>query len=295
MGRKKITLDNKNCTFSDEEYKRLNNELLERMRGIFTHGFSIISMVGLLWTITATLIANYNLKDNLCGSDATFFFAGLVVFLFGAPSFVLYPFSVKYRDNLRVIANLSSYIKVFFEYPLLLGKHDTNGKNAPRMSWETMHCGAKYGVKKLFGFEYGAAAIVSDILAALSFIYILSLGRDTNGFIAFLVFGIVYLIFLTYTTIMVCLNSRSTEPLFTYNKEYFLVYLSEATESGFLSKDEAIFCIKNQIKTLMRDSYVSNNLRKSKRKNLYDIYFNEGISKYKSYVRKNSEFRSMNF
>lgn len=279
----KIFIDNKDSKFSLYEYERLNNELLERMRGIFTHGFTLISMVGLLWTITATLMSNFHSQESTNGFDeAQLIFAGLIVFLFGVPVVVLYPFSVKYRDNLRVISSLSAYIKVFYEFPMLLGKYDhimidENNNKIPfksRMGWESTHCSAKYGIKRLFGFEYGCAAIVSSILSLLSFIHFYTLTKFSYEYIAFFVCSLIYLIFLTFVTVIICFNSRTTKPLNDYSEEYFLLYLSEAEKTNLMSNDEVRYCIKHQIINIVRDTCVSENLS-SRKKSIKQFFSNK--------------------
>lgn len=263
MGEKCQNVENKvtPCNFKSDEYHRVNDELLERMRGIFTHGFSLITMVGLLWTITATLMSNFDFARLLGEKSQTFLFAGLIIFLLGTPVVILYPFSVKYRDNLRVISNLGAYTKVFFEYPFLLKKIETKTETqSPMMAWETLHCGAKYGIKKMFGFEYLAAAIISDILVIISCSYFLSIKWNTYFFI----FSIIYFVLLVFITIIIALNSRTTHPLESYGKEYFLVYLAEAVRWGFLSEKEAEFCKNHQIDEIRRDIMVSKKLKNKK-------------------------------
>ena len=282
-----IEIDSSNCKFDISEYNRLNNELLERMRGIFTHGFTLISMVGLLWTITATLITRLSIDSQ--SNSGYIIFAGLIVFLFGAPVVVLYPFSVKHQDNLRLISNIGAYTKVFFEYPRLLGKFDYKSTatgnliKQPRMSWESIHCGAKYGIKRLFSFEYGASSIISIILSAISLWYFSLVGKSICGRIWFLILGSLYLIFLMVLTVLICLNSRTSSPLENYSREYFLVYLAEAEKSNYLSAEETDFCIRHQRYILRRDEIVKQNFSKKSKKDKEFYYFLDK-TKYNEYV-----------
>ena len=60
----------KKFCFDMDEYHRVNDELLERMRSVFSHGFSLVSMVGILWTFTATLMSNFS--QNISSQENRF-------------------------------------------------------------------------------------------------------------------------------------------------------------------------------------------------------------------------------
>lgn len=104
-----------------KEYERLNTEMMQRMKNLFSQGFTLLTVVGVMWTLASTVC--FKCFDNPFTSEnfpLTLGYFFITILLFGIPGLFTFPFSVKHHDNLRAVASISAYIKVCFSNCLRL-------------------------------------------------------------------------------------------------------------------------------------------------------------------------------
>ena len=78
------------------------------MNSLFSQGYTLLTIVGVVWSLAATALGILFQKEMLDFSAGNLFFAlGLnfvIIVLFGLPALIAFAFSVKHHDNLRAAA-----------------------------------------------------------------------------------------------------------------------------------------------------------------------------------------------
>ncbi len=240
-----------------EELKRVNQELLERMERLFSNSLLLLSIVIALWALTATLLAGY--FENYNASKAATLIVGmLAVVLFGLPTLLLFPFSVKLHDNIRSVASLSAYIKVFFELPSLLDKEKKQDGNL--YLWETLHCDATIPQAKFFSVEYVIIALLSPFLASICAGLFFFLTEAWTELLvwrwAFIISAVFYVILLGIMTGFVMKNARTRRHGQLYAAQYLEEYLKRAVIMGEIKKNDALNFMCFQKYLIERDNGV---------------------------------------
>lgn len=261
------------------EYVRLNNELTSRMDKFFSQGYTLVSIIAVIWSLTlggavAWVSGLNNIKD-FGGCYAVFastVILGIVfTLLFGIPIFLVSPFAVKNHDHFRAVSSLSAYIKVFFEYPsialdLKSEKHDshTDGRGQ-KIAWELNHREAK--VAKFadhFNSEYlyvSSFSLLLSFISAVCFIAYAAINYKALekgvlsgiGISAIIIVCFVYIVILIKYFYRVYEISDIGKHIQIYPDEYFIAYLHQAVEIGFYTLQDRNNCIVYYDKLAQQD------------------------------------------
>lgn len=175
------------------EYNNLRNEQNARLNFMYTHGISSFTVVVALLSVNIGLfVSAYELVENLINASAMYYIgiALMQEVLFFVPVCMILPASSKAGENLRKIAILGTYFKIFYEIP-----HYLQGESDNPM-WEILQCSiddAHADPKKLrtFNFEYCILVILSAALLCLFCVYYIWRFVAANHISAIIVFAIV--------------------------------------------------------------------------------------------------------
>lgn len=245
-----IFIDASNPSFDGkDEYGRINDELLDRIRSLFSQGHTFLALVGAIWTIAAAtwgvifqnITTAFSKENILWGLVFNFF----VMFLFGLPSLLSFPFSIKHHDNLRAVVSLSAYIKVFYEAPAIFPANE----DSPRkrlLAWESLHCDAKLSKTRFFHSEYIIATLGADIIAFLCSIVSLcnlisfeAFQKHLLASIVFVVVSVLYIAIIIFLTVHVWRYSRVILYMKLYGSEYVNSYLRKAVAIKHITPEQA--------------------------------------------------------
>lgn len=243
---------------SIEEYRALRSEALQRISFVNTQTTSVITMTITMWVAGFTLLGirlgkleTLSIYENLglCIGEALAFFVVLPI---------ISSMSIKCGENVRQIAAIGAYIRVFFEYIPLIRK---NGQE--RFGWETMDINLSdiklTGDKKVkhlqrYNREYFWIAIAS---AVFCFISVISYGLtaysyfDKPGVVFFSIVMIVECIFIVTVgikSISTINRETSVDKSFSqYIRRATNLYLDEAEKNELISNDEKKTAIKELI------------------------------------------------
>lgn len=259
---------------SNEEYRRIYTELLQRIKSLFTQGYALLTVTGVVWTLAATILGVlFENKILDVSTENTVFSLGLnfvVIILFGLPTLLAFPFSVKHHDNLRAVASLSAYTKVFYELPLIVTASD---EEKDFCYWETLHCESGLSRARCFNFEYIIATLLSDFLS-ISFcgilvFHILENDLLKNHFvptILFLCFAAIYEIIAIIITVHVFRYGHNVIYIRLYSETYLNEYLDRAIDIGHISPTQKSDYIKHYEGFLKKDKKITENFKASFKK-----------------------------
>lgn len=168
---RKINLSNRR--FSANEYEALRQEMNFRLDVIYGHGFTLASVILIFFSLILVFVAEIlkivMQKDSIFGQ---FIYVDLMVIFSIAcfsvsPVLLVFSFSVKYKDNLRQICNISAYQTVFFEFPSLLFEASSEDIKGGIIGWEFFQRDKDIPGAKWIASEYVAIAIMSLVLSVL--------------------------------------------------------------------------------------------------------------------------------
>lgn len=170
----KIDLSKKK--FSEKEYEALRKEINFRLDVIYGHGFTLASVILIFFSLILVFVVEV-LKMSMLDNSilGQYIWIDMMVILsiacFSAfPMLLVFAFSVKYKDNLRQICNISAYQTVFFEIPSLLSKASSEDIKGTIIGWESFQRGQDKPSTTLIASEYVACAIMSFVLSILLWI-----------------------------------------------------------------------------------------------------------------------------
>lgn len=142
---------NNNREDKNQEYTRLNEELMMRIKNSYGDGVMLASFYLIFY---ATLIGVFcELYFGGMESLHGLVIAGLIfAFSFSVPIWILYAFAVKFQENFLAICNISEYLICYHE------------GNDSHKKWESLHETRISGVKKYEGIEYFLLGLFSLVL-----------------------------------------------------------------------------------------------------------------------------------
>lgn len=286
-----IKYDFINCkdkSFNDIEYQALRNEQNKRVDMAYNHGYLLAGIIlvffAAIFAFCKDLFDIASNADSIIGKSAIIdsLITCVVIFFCGIPSLIVYPYSVKYHDNIRQIVSIATYLRVFYEYPSIIkniekeeekDKFKVNG-------WELIHCSHNIPRGNFLAIELYVITIASIILATLFGIALFSCMIGSKFFfdnapyiensfsipiiIFFIVLAFAYLIFLIITANR-CHKNVKIETLFeTYGEIYFNEYLKEAQELNLYDEHEAKELKDYMQKMNVRDILILQELKKRK-------------------------------
>lgn len=283
---KKTTYDYINCSeksFNEIEFQTLRNEMNTRLDIAYGHGFTLAAVILVFWAAIFTFSKDlYDLaaaSDSIIGKSA--FVDGLVVcavVLFcGIPTLLIYPFSIKYRDNIRQIISIATYIRVFFEYPSFI-KRKEKGKDSPKVfGWELLHCNHNIPHGNHLAIEYFIISVASIILATVFGAALVAciIGNFKNpehvyveGSFAvpiIIISGIIAIAYLIFLGVVACRCKKNVkiEDMFAgYGSAYFELYVKQAVELNIFDQQAANELIEYMKDMGERDAALNEILRK---------------------------------
>lgn len=186
------------------EYNNLRNEQNARLNFMYTHGISSFTVVVALLSVNIGLfVSAYELVDNLINTSSMYYI-GIVLMqelLFFVPVCMVLPASDKAGENLRKVAMIGAYFKIFYEIP-----HYQKGESDNPM-WEILQCSiddAHANPKNLrtFNFEYCILVILSAALLCLFCVYYIWRFVVAKHIAAIIVFAIVSAVILALTVLI---------------------------------------------------------------------------------------------
>lgn len=187
------------------EYNNLRNEQNSRLNFMYTHGISSFTVVVALLSVNIGLfVSAYELVENLINASVMYYIgiALMQEVLFFVPVCMVLPASDKAGENLRKIAMIGAYFKIFYEIP-----HYRQGESDNPM-WEILQCSiddAHTNPKKLrtFNFEYCILVILSAVLLCLFCVYYIWRFVAAKHIAAIIVFAIVSAVILALTVLII--------------------------------------------------------------------------------------------
>ena len=234
--------------FSSEEYESLRDEAIKRVDLYYTSNISTITIFFAALAGLATLM-----KVN-----ALNFTTLLLAMLFTVlPLVIISPLAQKSYDNLRQMINLSSYIRVMYEYPSQL----ENGNNVK--AWEGFN-GLGYSsvpFLKTVNSEYAILAIWSAILNALLGIFAgITVLPKANGFskperVLTMFFLFIYAVITILMVRKIVLQYNTMNIFEKYSIQYQIHYLFVAKKLGHM--DDNTCC--EYFNTMIQDAVSEKN------------------------------------
>ena len=140
-----------------------------RVQMMYSNSVGFITATLAIWTIATGIICSALKENTLC----TPWFTCIVLFLMITPAIIAIPISIKSGDNLSRVAQLSAFIRVFFELPSLI-----NEKEDGCFVYETALGAAVHDNKngngvniKLFNVEFFFVVLLSIALTTSLLVY----------------------------------------------------------------------------------------------------------------------------
>lgn len=256
-----------------EEYCRIYTELMQRLKDLFSQGYMLLTVVGVIWSLAATSLGMF-LKAELITLSGDFVllsvgFSLVIVVLFGLPAILAFPFAVKHHDNLRAVASLSAYVKAFYEAPSMSASAENKDGF---LGWETLHCDAGLSRTRFFNFEYIISSLISDFLS-LSFGIVTVVNiikanlvyEHTVISVVFFTLALVYEAVVIFLTVHIFRYSRTIFYARLYSEQYLEIYLKEAMETKRISEKQAEAYTEYYKSVLHRDNDLSRILEYDKK------------------------------
>lgn len=274
----------KDKQFNEMEFQALRNEQNMRLDMAYNHGYVMAAMILVFWAAIFAFCKDFyeiaSAEDSIIGKSAFIdsIIACTIAVFCGIPALIIYPYSVKYHDNIRQIVSIATYIRVFYEYPSLIAgiEKAKNNNDKPKVNgWELVHCSHNIPRGNYLTIEYFIISIAS-ILISLIFggaLFACIIGVDHNFIegvysdpiiITFIGIFFAYLIFLGIVAHR-CLKNIKIKNLFAvYGEIYFREYLKQAQEFEMFNEDEARELKEYMEKLNTRDLLVTQELRNRK-------------------------------
>lgn len=239
---------NSKYKFSENEYLSIRSELIDRIKMMYSQDYTALIAILSTWTVGITFKItvfsnNFHIQDGL--EDILLRFLSTIIFII--PIIFFMPLAIKSGENLIQIASLSSYIRVFYDYPI---KVETKNKN-----WETSNnllSNANVNRKnsnpliKFFNGEYTILSLLSfTLLLTFSFLDITNLFRhyDNHKIGKYTVLNIILLyIFIIILALAIIItiykSSNIKNTLMKYTVYYTNGYINRAHELGLITDQQ---------------------------------------------------------
>lgn len=174
-----------NMSKKDQEYKRLNDELMMRIKRSYNDGVMLASFYLIYY---ATVIAAFVqlLIQPFENSSLKFIFFGLMSSIaFCMPIVLLYAFAIKHKENFAGICNISGYIRIYHELPTL--SSNINDENEIR--WELTHKDTISPTAKFEDKEYFFLSLTSllSMLASVVITIVIGIECEESVFLMLLI------------------------------------------------------------------------------------------------------------
>lgn len=238
-----MNLIDKNIDYSICEYTALKNEMNTRLSLINNQASTAIVTIISAWAAGITLMVIFLQKET--SEMNSFIIIGfLESFIFLIPILYFIPLSIKSGENIRQIASLSAYIKVFYEYRSI-------NNESYLMNWETsnnlmsavnINRGLKSLPMLLFNEEYTILSSVSFVLYCTSAIYSIKSLNVYQADISLRILFISLLVMLGLVGIIaICIiykTSCMNNAMMKNSEIYLRAYIRRAIELGVISPQD---------------------------------------------------------
>lgn len=242
-----VNVQNKEYIPSDQEYQTLRSEILTRTTLISSQSSTAIATIISSWVAGISLLG-LALKEGINpNSLITMCYLASIVFLI--PIFYFVPLAVKSGENMQQIIAISTYIRVFHEYPTMKKRRDlknweiTNSLINPITSGHGKRSRNAY----IYNVEYTVLSCISlalyIICAFLTYshiveikdvaLYTLSWYRSIN-IVVFLILGILGLLCI----LKIRKVSSTKEAVINQTNMYIITYLERSKDLGLIESDE---------------------------------------------------------
>ena len=236
----------------DCEYKSLRDELISRNSIINSQASTAVVTIISAWAAAFTF--RMSIMSNL-GKDAKFGvyeeiqmrFLSAAIFIIPILFFV--PLAVKSGENLIQIASISTYIRIFYEYPTIDRKKSWNWESSNNLlSNANVDRKKKSFAMKFFNLEYTILSICSfGIFMFFSIIdfnqiynkYVVKREIRTDDYAICLLAGIILALFAIASIFFIYKNSCMKYTLMSATEKYLFAYIEVAQERKILTKEQA--------------------------------------------------------
>lgn len=227
------------------EYEALRAENTSRIQNITTLDNSILVVSGGLWLIAVSV------SDSFVNGSLGII---LRLVLLAITGILILIASLKSWENIRQIMTISSYLKVFYEYPSIIARNDVFGWESIQI--KTNSFGNSNGKKPLpfFGFRLffnGSYSILEVGTLACGLLIIL----NSDAFSCFqkciiaMIYSLAMLVFIIIVFKRTFTNAFSTKE----QKKLLITHVEVAIGLGVIersndsSREEQVMCIVNRI------------------------------------------------
>lgn len=230
--------------FTENEYISIRTELIERIKLLNSQSFTVLATVVSFWAIGLTFKVQILAKLSALSVTQQVFIDFLSTIIFLIPIFLFIPLSSKSGENLLQIASLSAYIKVFFDYPVEIGKINTNWETSNNMvSDSNVNRYKRKHNMNLYNEDYTILAIISLVIYIIFVILQVDKLYLQGNKIKTLYIILTLLIYLFVTIIsilsIVFIHKTSSikNTLMKGTIYYTQAYIKRANELGIISND----------------------------------------------------------
>lgn len=232
------------CT---DEYISLREELIQRNNIINSQASTAIVAIISAWaagfTTRMSIISNNAFFANNLYTKINMQFLTSLVFVI--PILFFIPLSVKSGENLIQIASISTYIRVFYEYPTSSQKKRWNWESANNLlSNANIDRHYKSLIMKFFNSEYTILSMCSYLIFFyLNLLDLKGIENSQDSPNIFILYVILFIILSSISIISIIIIYRSSSIKYTLmsaTKEYVDKYITIAYHRGILTKDQAL-------------------------------------------------------
>lgn len=258
----KTIFEHINCKdkiLSQEEYNSLRSEINLHIEHAYKQGFTLASII--LVYFAAIFAFYYDLRTVITTSNTYtgLLIAFVVVILCGIPTLIIYPFSIKFHDNIRAITCIATYCRVFHEYPSMISH--SNKKIKEFKSWELIHCNSMIPNGNWIAFEYhiisAFAIVLTIVLGCISCISVTGFNfMDAWHIIGGIILVLLSLLYIAFLIVVFCKslkNLKLAKLCAAYENLFFTAYKQEAIDIGLLSQEEASELVTYRERIISRD------------------------------------------
>ena len=263
---------------SKKEYDRLCTEMYQCRDMAFSHGTLLVTLffgyIGAILAITGEKLETIFSKQE--SSGILMMLVGVI--LFSVPLFIIYPAVLKFHDNVRTMACVGAYIKVFYELPSMFHAEKEKKTKADSddgiIAWESWRIQSVIPNAKWIVREYFILAIIASFASAfltLFFIIYYLLHRSQNGYENFGLFitvamGCLVAVFFNFIFTFWKIRANSdVKMMFTvYPNVYLTEYLKRAVDFQLITEDDRTKYLKLVSYSQNRDRKIPEMIKRAK-------------------------------
>lgn len=246
----------KKVHFSENEYLSIRTEMVERIKLLNSQSFTALASIVAFWSIGLNFkieLITKNIYADKIFNQVLLNFMGTVIFLI--PLFLFLPLSIKSGENLRQIASISVYIRVFYDYPVEKNKDNRNWETSNNlMSDSNVNRGKRSKYLRMYNEEYTTLSVISfGIYVVFGVLQIHGLWelleKERNMLICYHIIFILYIVISVvaiYVIYLIHTEASMKNSLMKNTENYVSGYIKRANYLGII-KDEDIEKAKEEL------------------------------------------------